>query len=79
MDQRLHPAAIMIQCLGGDCCDTGRRAAAGGLDGWQFTFIPYVWAAAFQGRIGVGPAVTDVDLSFGDIIDHADFALMGRV
>jgi hypothetical protein len=46
-------------------------------DGWQFSFIPYVWAAAFQGRIGVGPAVTHVDLSFGDIIDHADFALMG--
>src|SRR5688572_15884919 len=45
--------------------------------GWQFRFIPYVWAAAFQGRIGIGPAVTDVDLSFGDIIDHADFALMG--
>jgi hypothetical protein len=46
-------------------------------DGWRFTFIPYVWAAAFSGRVGVGPVVAEVDLSFGDIIDHADFALMG--
>jgi opacity protein-like surface antigen len=68
-------AAIVIMSAG--TLATPAAAQQPETPGWQFTFIPYVWASAFQGRIGVGPAVTDVDLSFGDIIDHADFALMG--
>jgi hypothetical protein len=67
-------AAIVI--MSGGALATPAAAQQPEATGWQFTFIPYVWASAFQGRIGVGPAVTDVDLSFGDIIDHADFALM---
>ncbi len=44
---------------------------------WSFTLTPYLWMAGLEGDIGVGglpPA--DVDVSFRDIIEETDFALM---
>jgi len=75
--RRISPMLAAFVIMSGGTLATPAAAQQPEAPGWQFTFIPYVWASAFQGRIGVGPAVTDVDLSFGDIIDHADFALMG--
>jgi hypothetical protein len=44
---------------------------------WRFTFTPDLWASALTGRAGFGPAVGEVDLSFGDILDHFDIGVMG--
>ena len=37
---------------------------------------PYLWMSSLDGRVGVGRVATKVDLSFSDIIDKLDFAVM---
>jgi hypothetical protein len=44
---------------------------------WRFTFTPDLWASGMSGRVGFGAAVGEVDLSFGDILDHFDIGVMG--
>jgi opacity protein-like surface antigen len=44
---------------------------------WRFTFTPHLWASGLSGRVGVGPAVGEVDLSFSDIMDDFDIGVMG--
>ena len=44
---------------------------------WQFEITPYFLAAAMNGKVGVGPVETDIDMSFEDIWDNLDLGLMG--
>jgi len=46
--------------------------------GWEFSITPYLWATGEKGDVGVIPNQEPVglDLSFGDIFDHLDFAAM---
>lgn len=44
--------------------------------GWRFAVTPYLWLAGLKGEVGVGPLTSNVDLSFGDILDHLQFAAM---
>lgn len=44
--------------------------------GWTFVVTPYVWAAGLSGDVGIRNVQTDVDLGFGDILDHLRFGLM---
>jgi len=37
---------------------------------WRFSFTPYLWAASQKGQVGVGGSVSEVDLSFGDIVQE---------
>jgi hypothetical protein len=46
-------------------------------EGWQVTFTPYAWLAGQTGQLEVGGVITDVDLSFGDILENLDMSLMG--
>jgi hypothetical protein len=41
---------------------------------WEFRIEPYAWLTGLDGRTGVGPFVTDIDQSFGDIFDNLDMA-----
>lgn len=43
---------------------------------WKFGITPYFWMASLNGDVGVRRVTTDVDLSFGDIIDALQFAVM---
>ncbi len=45
-------------------------------DGWEYTLSPYAWAASLSGSVGLGPVVSDVDLSFGDILDNLEIGAM---
>lgn len=45
-------------------------------DSWQFTLSPYAWAAGLNGSVGVGNVVSEVDLSFSDILDNFDIGAM---
>jgi hypothetical protein len=49
------------------------------LSAWSFEFTPYFWLAGLSGDVRVGPnaPLTNVDLSFSDIIHHTGFAAMG--
>jgi hypothetical protein len=44
---------------------------------WSFTVAAYLWASGLEGESGVfGLPPQDIDLSFGDVLDNLDFALM---
>lgn len=42
---------------------------------WQFTLVPFLWAAGLDGTLGIGalPEV-DVDSGFSDLLENLDFA-----
>jgi hypothetical protein len=42
-----------------------------------FSLTPYLWMSSLDGRVGVGPLATNVDLSFGDILKKLKFGIMG--
>ncbi len=45
---------------------------------WVFTGAAYLWASGLEGRTGVlGFPATDIDLSFADVLENLDGALMG--
>ena len=44
---------------------------------WRFSVTPYAWLTDLQGRVGIGPLATDVDLGVGDILKALNFAAMG--
>jgi len=46
-------------------------------DGWQFQVTPYFWLAGLHGIGGVGNRTVGVEMSFGDVFDALNFALMG--
>jgi opacity protein-like surface antigen len=44
---------------------------------WRITFTPNFWASGLTGNVGVGGLVTEVSLSFSDIMDQFDIGVMG--
>ena len=48
-------------------------------EGWEFYFTPYLWLPSMDVESTVSGITTDIDLSFGDIIDKFSiFGLAGR-
>lgn len=43
---------------------------------WQFEITPYLFAAGMDGTVGLRGVSADIDMSFSDIWDHLDSALM---
>lgn len=46
---------------------------------WRVTIAPYVFASGLSGQTQLGNLRSDVSLSFGDVLDHLDWAAMGYV
>jgi hypothetical protein len=46
-------------------------------DGWKHEIAPYVWGSGMDGSTGVGDAIADVDMSFGDILEDLELGFMG--
>ncbi len=46
-------------------------------DSWDFSIAPYLWTVGLQGSLDVAETETDLDISFGDILD--DFDVGGSV
>ena len=44
---------------------------------WRYDVTPYGWLTSLNGRVGVGPVATNVDLSFHDILKSLKFGIMG--
>ena len=44
--------------------------------GWEFHVAPYLWAIAMDGNVTVKGFEADVNMSFSDIWDQLNFALM---
>ena len=56
-----------------------RQRAAAQLDTthtWRFNITPYLWLAELNGRVGIGPVTSSVNLSAGDILDNLKFGAM---
>lgn len=45
-----------------------------GTSGWEFRIEPYGWLTGLDGETGLGPLITEVSPSFGDIFQHIDMA-----
>jgi len=46
-------------------------------EGWKHELAPYLWGAAMDGTAGIGGVTADVNMSFGDILDHLEMGFMG--
>ena len=46
------------------------------VSGWEFSVAPYMWAISMKGNATVRGLEADVDVSFNDIWDQLNFALM---
>lgn len=46
--------------------------------GWQYAVAPYLWASGMDGTLTIGDRHEDIDVSFSDILDNLDMALMGH-
>jgi len=55
-------------------CGTSALAQDLSYDSWKFTGSVYGWGAGIGGEAVTG---ADIDISFSDIIDNLDFAIMG--
>lgn len=52
-------------------------AARGDADKWQFELTPYMFGAGLNGTTGFRGVTTDVDMSFGDVLNNLDSGFMG--
>jgi len=43
---------------------------------WQFTVTPYLWALSLDGHVTVKGRTSEADVSFSDIFDDLNFAIM---
>jgi hypothetical protein len=46
------------------------ESAPASSDEWQFSIRPYAWLAGLEGTVGIRSAVSEVDLSFGDVFEN---------
>lgn len=48
-------------------------------DDWSYTVTPYLWITGQEGKVATLPPAppADLDISFSDVIDNLDIALMG--
>lgn len=44
---------------------------------WKHEIAPYMWGAAMDGSTTIGSLTSDIDMSFGDIVDNLEFGFMG--
>src|SRR3954468_1085138 len=54
-------------------------SAAQAADSWKVTVAPYGWMSGLGGQIGIDNVGTNVDLTFGNVLDHLQFAAMADV
>jgi hypothetical protein len=75
------PCAVPSRALAQDSVPDARTfvpdAHPPGEPDWRFSVTPYGWLSGVDGRVGSGGTETDVDVSFGDVLDRVDLALMG--
>ena len=48
------------------------------LSHWRYGITPYAWLSGLNGKVGVGPVVSNVDLGVGDILDMLKFGIMAN-
>lgn len=72
-DPALMRTGIFL-ALGFLCMGVAGQARAEGE--WEYTLAPYLWGAGLDGSTGVGPLTSEIDLSFGDVLETLDGGLL---
>ncbi len=71
-------AAAMLSAVLPVAADAADIAPAPDTSDWQFTVAVYAWGAGLNGDVGVfGLQPASIDLSFKDILENLEMALMG--
>lgn len=73
MGVRLVAAMVMSMVLSGP---VHAQAFDSDDEGWEFSVTPYLFGASLDGRAGIGPVVTSVDLPLSDLLDHFEAGFM---
>lgn len=73
----MHNRKLTILALVGLGLTLSQPGAAAEADGWQYEATPYLLAAGLDGTVGVKGFTTDVDASFGDILENLEGGFMG--
>lgn len=72
--QKNKTTLFFLACLG---TVVSRPGVAAEPDPWQYEVTPYLLASRMDGTAGAKGVTGDVDVSFGDILDHLDAGFMG--
>lgn len=73
----MHKRKSTLLALFGFGLACGQPGAAAETDRWQYEVTPYLLAAGLDGTVGVKGYTTDVDASFGDILENLEGGFMG--
>lgn len=75
MSMTRHATTALTVALGIGLACTAQPARA---DDWSFSVTPYLWGAGQSGTVGLLPGLpsVNIDLSFGDIFEDLDAAIM---
>jgi len=75
--------ALTVLAVGLICSSAYGQEKMTASDDWEIRLIPYFWFLSIDAEGTVNGNLrslsADVDLSFGDVMDHIDFGAMGRV
>lgn len=74
---RSHGRAVAVALLSLLCSATADAQRA--KPRWEFTGAPYAWGSGLHGEVGIRDFVTDVELSFTDLLEDLRFASMLRL
>jgi hypothetical protein len=79
MSIKNHPIMIVLAGLAlflGLLCATPVAAAEQVSEDWEFSLAPYLWALSVDGNTTVNGQQSTVDMSFSDVWDNLNFAVM---
>jgi hypothetical protein len=75
--------ALTVLAVGLICSSAYGQEKMTASDNWHFSFQPYFWFLSIDAEGTVNGSQrslsADVDLNFGDVMDHLDFGAMGRM
>ena len=72
--EKTTPEFIVAQSGNSSEKITNQSGAGASASDWYFSIAPYAWLLALDGTIGVKGQTADVNMSFGDLLDQAQFA-----
>lgn len=73
----LATTALVGDSPGSSSPEAARAAEEEGSgEGWVFSVTPYVWMYGLEGDVRIRSVEADLDVSFGDILESLDVALM---
>lgn len=74
----LSPSLVFMLILS-MFCGLARADESAETAGWKFKVIPYLWMLSLDGTAAVKGQKADVDMTFGDILENLNIAVMANL